>query len=51
MPKRGATKAELQQQIEELQQKLKDAQAVAKERDRNDLGAGGLSGTSQPGAC
>ena len=33
MPKRGATKADLQQQIEELQQKLKEAQAVAEERD------------------
>ena len=49
MPKRGATKAELQQQIKELQRKLNEAQAVAKERDRDDLGAGGLSGTSQPG--
>ena len=37
MPKRGATKAELQQQIEELQRKLKEAQAVAKERDRDEL--------------
>ena len=37
MPKRGATKAELQQQIEELQRKLKEAQDLAKERDRDDL--------------
>ena len=33
MPKKGGTKAELQQQIEELQQKLKEARAVAKEQD------------------
>ena len=37
MPKRSATKAELQQQIEELQRKLKEAQAVAKDRDRDEL--------------
>lgn len=33
MLKRGAMKAELQQQIEELQQELKETQAVVKERD------------------
>ena len=37
MLKRSATKAELQQQIEELQRKLKEAQAVAKDRDRDEL--------------
>ena len=36
MPKKGATKAELQQQVEELQQKLKEARAVARERDDRD---------------
>ena len=35
--RRTATKAELQQQIEELQRKLKEAQAVAKDRDRDEL--------------
>ena len=37
MPNRGATKAELQQQIEELQWKLKESQVVAKEWDRDEL--------------
>ena len=37
MPKRSATKAELQQQIEELQRKLNEAQAVANNRDRDEL--------------
>ena len=37
MPKRSATKAELQQQIKELQRKLNEAQGMAKDRDRDEL--------------
>lgn len=43
MLKRGAMKAELQQQIEELQRELKETQAVAKERDRDELKDAALS--------
>ena len=42
MPQRSATKAELQQQIKELQQKLNEAQGMAKDRDQDELEDGTL---------
>ena len=41
-PKRSATKAELQQQIKELQRKLNEAQGMPKDRDRDELEDGTL---------
>ena len=42
MPKRSATKAELQQQIKELQRKLNEAQGMVKDQDRDELEDGTL---------